>query len=88
MRIISRLGKLEKQALIKGEGPDAIAVKFNGGEISWNKKIYGDEEAFHNDVNLFFQDAPPAPGPRVILIKLWRDIKDISPVKSGTQPCS
>ncbi len=69
MRIISRLGKYEKQAQINKEGPDAIAIKFNGGKISWNKKIYYDEEAFHSAVNLFFQDSPPTPGPRVILIK-------------------
>ena len=83
MRIISRLGKLEKQAQIKKVGPDAIAIKYNGGEINWNNHIYCDEEDFHSAVNLFFQDSPPTPGPRVLLIRFWREMNDIIPIKCG-----
>ncbi len=74
MKIHKRLSSLEKQLKTKEIGPDAVAIRFNDGEVLWNKKSYYDEKAFHSAVNLFFQGAPPTPGPRVILIRFWREI--------------
>jgi hypothetical protein len=77
MRIINRLSSLEKQIQIKEKGPEALAVKYRGGQICWNKKIYVDEKTFHSAVNLFFQDAPLTPGPSVIVIRFGREMEDI-----------
>jgi hypothetical protein len=87
MKFVKRLRRLEN-VLQKKEGFPAIAIQYLNGKIDWAGRIYQNDEEFHTDVDRKFQNEPPTPGPRVILIKLWRDMKDISPVKSGTQPCS
>ena len=87
MKIINRLNRLEKQIQSEEEGPERVAMKFNGGEISWNNKIYYDDESFRADVEKFFKNVPPpAEGPRLIMIRFWRDLKDIKRIKSGKQP--
>lgn len=89
MKIIKRLKRLEKQIPSKGKVPGGVAIEYNGGEITWNDKIYYDDEAFHNAVELYYKNVPlPEQGPRVIVIRFWRDIDDIDPEKSEKQPRS
>ena len=89
MKIIKRLNKLEKQIPSEEKGPGGVAIKYNGGEITWNNRIYYDDESFHNAVESYYKTAlPPAQGPRVIMIRFWRDINDIKSVMPGKQPFS
>ena len=89
MKIINRLNKLEKQIQYEEEGPGRVAIKYNGGEISWNNKIFEDDETFHAAVESYYENVPPpAQGPRLIMIRFWRDIKDINLIKSGKQAFS
>jgi hypothetical protein len=89
MKIIKRLKRLQKQIPSNERGPERVAIKYNGGEITWNNKIYYDDESFHNAVESYYKTAPPpAQGPRVIVIRFWRDINDIKSFKPGKQPCS
>ena len=84
MKIINRLNRLEKQLQSEEEGSGGVAIKYNGGEITWNNHIYYDDESFHNAVELYFKNVPPpAQGPRVMMIRFWRDLKDINRIKSG-----
>ena len=89
MKIINRLNRLEKQTQSEEEGPGRVAMKFNGGQITWNNKIFHDDESFRADVEEFFKNVPPPPqGPRLIMIRFWRDINDINLIKSGKQAFS
>ena len=76
MKFVKRLDKLEKQIQSEEEGTGRIAIKYNGGEISWNNKIYNDDVSFHAAVESYYKNVPsPVQGPRVLMIRFWRDFR-------------
>jgi len=78
MKFVKRLRRLEN-VLQKKEGFPAIAIQFLDSTIDWAGNIYQNEEEFHTDVDRKFQNEPPTPGPRVLVIRFRRDF----PIKSG-----
>lgn len=76
MRLKKRIKNLEKDIIQKKEIP-AIAIKYLDGIIDWADRVFPNEEEFHKAVERAFKDEPPSPGPDVILINFWREMKDI-----------